>query len=278
VRPREPRLPPNLEYALAGAAGADRLLVAFDFDGTLSPIVANYESAAADREAVESLFALAALPRTRVAVISGRARADLERRLGDIPRDVILVGCHGAELDREAGSPDEKADADPDTGSDSGPSAQVGRFSELLAPVALRYPGARLERKPLSLAFHYRNVGEVQQSAAREEAIEAAGPSAVAVKDGKKVVEFLVVQADKGTALRQLRALEGSGSSELTTLFVGDDVTDEAAFEALTGRDIGVKVGSGPTAAGFEVDGQEYVAPMLQRLLRLRSEKTGKLQ
>lgn len=261
MRSREPRLPAGLEYALARVAAADPLLVAFDFDGTLSPIVSNYEWASADREAVETLFALAALPRTRVAVISGRAREDLERRLGDCPQDVLLVGSHGAELEARAEGQGEDAEA----------RARVERFSEHLTPVAQRFPGSRLERKPFSLAYHYRNVGEAQQEEARRAAIEAAGPSAVAMKDGKKVVEFFAVHADKGTALRQLRALTHGAESRVTMLFVGDDVTDEAGFESLEEGDVGIKIGPGPTAAGFALDGQEQVTPMLRQLFRLRS-------
>ena len=262
MRSREPRLPAGLEYALARVAAAEQLLIAFDFDGTLSPIVSNYELAAADREAVETLFALAALPRTRVAVISGRAREDLERRLGDCPQDVLLVGSHGAEVEARAAGQDEDAEA----------SARVERFSEQLKPVVQRFPGSRLERKPYSLAYHYRNVGVAQQEEAREAAIEAAGPSAVATKDGKKVVEFFAVHADKGTALEQVRALaRGGGEGHVTLLFVGDDVTDEAGFESLAEGDVGIKIGSGPTAAGFAMDGQEQVTPMLRQLFRLRS-------
>lgn len=264
MRSREPRLPAGLEYALARIAAVEHLLVAFDFDGTLSPIVSNYEWASADREAVETLFALAALPRTRVAVISGRAREDLERRLGDCPQDVLLVGSHGAELETRAEGRDEDAEA----------RARVERFSEHLTPVARRFPGSRLERKPFSLAYHYRNVGEAQQEEARRAAIEAAGPSAVAMKDGKKVVEFFAVHADKGTALRELRArTRGPAEGHVTMLFVGDDVTDEAGFESLEEGDVGIRIGPGPTAAGFALDAQEQVTPMLRLLFRLRSRE-----
>ena len=98
MRTREPRLSTGLEYALRHAAEAERLLVAFDFDGTLSPIVSNYETAAPDADALETLYALAALPRTRAIVISGRAREDLEGRLENCPDDVELIGSHGAEF------------------------------------------------------------------------------------------------------------------------------------------------------------------------------------
>jgi trehalose 6-phosphate phosphatase len=269
MRSRDPRLSKGLNFALGQAAEADQLLIAFDFDGTLSPIVANYESATADRDALELLFALAALPRTRVAVISGRARADLERRLGSCPPDVLLVGSHGAE---------HGVMSETDSGSETAEhSGRIERFAELLVPIVQNFPGARLEKKPFSLAFHFRNIGESRQEEARSAAIEMLGQEAVAVKDGKKVVEFFAVNADKGSALARIQEHTAAMAEgrPLTTLFVGDDVTDEAAFEVLTGEDIGVKVGPGPTAARFAVEDQEEVAPMLRRLLQLRSEATG---
>jgi trehalose 6-phosphate phosphatase len=260
VRSREPRLSTGLEYALRHAAGAERLLVAFDFDGTLSPIVSNYESATADSEALETLYALASLPRTRVIVISGRAREDLERRLDSCPDDVELIGSHGAEFGADQ--------------TETLPA--IERFASSLEGITERYPGARLERKPISLAFHFRNVSDGLQEQARAEAIERIGDSAVAIKDGKKVVEFFAVHADKGTALRRfLEAARADGEGPTVTVYVGDDVTDEAAFEALGSEDVGIRVGDGPSAARHSIEVQEEVAPLLRRLHRLRSEVTA---
>jgi len=260
VRTREPRLSTGLDYALRHAAEAERLLVAFDFDGTLSPIVSNYETATPDAQALETLYALASLPRTHAIVISGRAREDLERRLDNCPDDVELIGSHGAEFgtDPTAALP------------------AVEEFAAALEGIAERYPGARLERKPISLAFHYRNVTEGLQEQARTEAIERVGDTAVAVKDGKKVVEFFALQADKGTALQRYRAAAAAnGEGPTVTVYVGDDVTDEAAFEALGPEDVGIRVGDGPSAARHSIEIQEEVAPLLRRLHRLRSEVTA---
>ncbi|MEJ2482004.1 MAG: trehalose-phosphatase [Gemmatimonadota bacterium] len=259
MRTREPRLSAGLDYALRQAAEAQRLLVAFDFDGTLSPIVSNYETAAPDTGALETLYALAALPRTRVIVVSGRAREDLERRLDSCPDDVELIGSHGAEFGADS------TEARP----------AVERFAAALEGISESFPGARLERKPISLAFHYRNVAEGMQEQARAEAIERIGDAAVAVKDGKKVVEFFAVPADKGTALRRYReAASARGEGPTVALYVGDDVTDEAAFEALGPGDVGIRVGDGPSAARHAIESQEEVAPLLRRLHRLRSEAT----
>lgn len=257
---REPRLTSELDGALRRAARADRLLVAVDFDGTLSPIVPNYESAVADRDAVESLFGLSALPRTRVVVISGRSRADLERRLGSCPPEVVLVGSHGAEHS-----------SDPPVEGE----ARVESFVEAVDGLREKYPGTRIERKPYSLAVHYRNVSAQRQDELRERAIERVGPLAAGTKEGKKVIEFLAVLADKGSALERYRGMAPESPAEggSVTVFIGDDVTDEAAFEVLSPDDVGVKVGPERSAAPYRVHGQRDVGPLLHLLLRLRSSE-----
>ncbi|MGW8281830.1 MAG: trehalose-phosphatase [Gemmatimonadota bacterium] len=260
MRSREPRLTSDLDDALKRAAAADRLLVAVDFDGTLSPIVSNYDSAVADRDALETLFGLAALPRTRVVVISGRSRADLERRIGSCPPEVVLVGSHGAEHSSESPAEEE---------------ARVESFMEALNGLRDRYPGTRIERKPYSLAVHYRNVSERRQAEVRDEAIERAGPLAAGTKEGKKVIEFLAVPVDKGTALERYREMASASAGEGggVTVFIGDDVTDEAAFEVLSPEDVGVKVGPERSAAPYRVEKQRDVGPLLHLLLRLRSRE-----
>ena len=72
--------------------------LACDYDGTLAPIVEDPAKAAPLPEAVAAIRALAALPRTTVAVISGRALRDLAA-LSRLPSEVYLVGSHGSEFD-----------------------------------------------------------------------------------------------------------------------------------------------------------------------------------
>lgn len=253
--------PSALDDALRGAARAERLVVACDFDGTLSPIVRDHEAAAADPRALESLTALVSLPRTDVVVISGRARSDLAARLGSTSPEVALIGSHGAE------PPDGALEPHPD----------VERYAAALADLARDVPGVSLERKPFSLALHYRNVAESRQASVRASALDRLAATGASVKEGKKVVEFLAMEADKGRALvthRETLVREGE-EGELVTVFVGDDVTDEAAFERLAPPDVTVKVGPGETAATHAVERQEDVAPLLDRLHRLRAEATA---
>lgn len=92
----------NLDAELRAAVGrvarVPQLLVACDYDGTLAPIVDDPTRAEPLPEAVAAIRALATLPQTTVAVVSGRALRDLAT-LSRLPGEVHLVGSHGSEFD-----------------------------------------------------------------------------------------------------------------------------------------------------------------------------------
>ena len=94
------RLPNEVVAALAEVSETQRLLVATDFDGCLAPIVDDPAMARPIPESMEALRSLAVTPGTIVAVVSGRALADLEHLLGPVER-MHLVGSHGAETSAE---------------------------------------------------------------------------------------------------------------------------------------------------------------------------------
>jgi trehalose 6-phosphate phosphatase len=246
----------DLDAALERVARTEVLLVACDFDGTLSPIVSDPTAAGPDPRAMEPLHALAVLPATPVVVISGRSREDIERRLGSRPPGIDIIGSHGAES-----GVDDHVGTHPDV------EVFTGRLTSLVG----RFPGSLLEVKPFSVAFHLRNVKAEEQAQARQEAIDRVGPLAAHVKEGKMVLEFMALAADKGKALEAYRITCGATA----TFFVGDDATDEAVFSVLSRDDVGVKVGPGPTAARYRVTDQPHVADLLTTLLRHRTELTG---
>lgn len=89
---------PELRSAIGRIARVPQLLVACDYDGTLAPIVEDPSTAVPLPESVAAVRALAALPQTTVAVVSGRALRDLAA-LSRLPSEVHLVGSHGSEFD-----------------------------------------------------------------------------------------------------------------------------------------------------------------------------------
>jgi trehalose 6-phosphate phosphatase len=245
-------LPSELSTALEAAARVPRLLITSDFDGTLSPIVNNPADARPLPDAGRALIALAELPSTEVALISGRALRDL-RVLSSMPDAVHLVGSHGAEFDSGFSH-----DIDTDL---------LAAITETLNAIAADKAGVTVETKPASVALHVRNASDADGEAALAAAWEAATGWDAHATTGKAVLEFAVISTDKGEAIDILRAEHDASA----VVFFGDDVTDEKAFRRLTDTDVGVKVGPGDTAATHRVSSPEDVAAALQFLLYARA-------
>ncbi len=245
----------ELVAALRGFARLRAPLVICDYDGTLAPLVDDPDCAFPLRESVTALDALASLADTRVAVVSGRSLNDLAALCRFAP-EIMLVGSHGSEFttgfDRDLDEPRREL---------------LQLLTSDLDRLATADDGFIVERKPASVAFHYRKV----PPGLAEPAVEAVrtGPATragVKVKEGKKVIELAVIDADKGTAVNRLRRQVGADA----VLFVGDDVTDEDAFAILHSPDIGIKVGAGATRAGHRLEGTGETAEMLEMLVELR--------
>ncbi|MGY1811316.1 trehalose-phosphatase [Blastococcus sp. SYSU D00820] len=242
-------LPADLEQALAGLAAARPLLVASDYDGVLAPLVGDPSAAVPQPGVAEALGRLAAVEGVTVALVSGRGVADLQRTSG-LSGAFRWVGSHGAEYDG------------PLTGELAGRRDAV---AAQLAPVVAAVPGARFEVKPASVAVHVRQVADPAMAAQLLAQADALADPSLTRKPGKAVLELAVTDADKGSALRRLRAELGVSAA----MYLGDDVTDEDGFRALEPGDLTVKVGDGETAARARVAGPSEVVVLLDRLADL---------
>ncbi|WP_166906710.1 trehalose-phosphatase [Mycobacterium sp. DL440] len=244
-------LPVELQQALARAALIPRLLITSDFDGTLAPIVNNPADARPLRDAAETLIALADLPGTATALISGRA-LEVLRDLSGMPAAVHLVGSHGAEFDSGFTHPIDRSLLD--------------TIAAELTAIAGARPGVTVELKPASVALHVRNAEPADADSALGQARAASQTWDAQLTEGKAVLEFAVITTDKGEAIDILRD-EHEASA---VIYFGDDVTDEKAFRRLRDGDVGVKVGPGETLAEYRVDEPEDVAAALKYLLDAR--------
>jgi len=227
-------------------------LVVLDFDGTLAAIVDDRRVARLSPRAEAALVRLARL--YRVAVLSGRAAQDVGARLGGA-EVAWVVGSHGAEWPGEEG------------GHQAWRSLVEGWAVALERRLA-GLEGVELEVKPLSVTVHYRHSPRPRAAAARILAA-AADLAGAAVILGQLVVNLLPGDAgDKGTALQRLVALSGAPR----VLFVGDDVTDEAAFRVPLGiPSVMARVGLDPaSSAGAWLGRQQDVEVLLERLCELR--------
>ncbi|THJ66666.1 trehalose-phosphatase [Arthrobacter echini] len=250
---------PSLVAALSTLAATDHLLVALDFDGTLAPLVELAEDARPLPASAAALRALAGLPSTTTALISGRALDSL-RVVADPPAETLLIGSHGAETW---------------TGPDAAPLSLTDEQSELLSRavrvvehVVTAHEGTRIEFKPAGVVLHTRSAdGAVAAAAVSSTRAELESVSGLSITDGKRVLEISVLDTDKGQGLALLRRVSGATA----VLFAGDDVTDEDAQRTLGPDDVGIRIGAGETAASFTVEDPAAFSEVLQELLRRRA-------
>ncbi|MDT5175447.1 MAG: trehalose 6-phosphate phosphatase [Mycobacterium sp.] len=249
---------------LANDYSARQPAVFFDFDGTLSDIVNDPDEARPAAGASEALQELAA--RCPVAVLSGRDLADVRERVG-LP-GIWYAGSHGFELTAPDGTHhqnDEAAAAIP----------VLERAATQLREQIGSIPGVVVEHKRFGVAVHYRNaarerVGEVSA------AVRSAGQhDALRVTTGREVIELRPdLDWDKGKTLRWvIDHLLDSGSGPLVPIYLGDDITDEDAFDAVRHDGVPIVVrhsddGDRATAALFGLDSPAAVAEFTERLAR----------
>ena len=241
---------------LNAIARSPLLLVASDYDGTLAEIVLDPAVALPNADALKGLLAIGEVPWTSTAIVSGRSAVDLARFLGPFRPD-YTVGSHGAEW-QDAGVTLNTDERD-----------RLVQVTCKIAAVVKRWPGLRYELKPAGVALHVRAADPAVATQAIESAMELCGsmPS-VHIRHGSQVVEFMVVAANKGDAVR--RARHASGATGV--IFIGDDLTDEDVFKGLMAEDLGIKVGEGETAARHRVSGVPDVAEILQLVASIRAD------
>jgi trehalose 6-phosphate phosphatase len=253
------------EDVLEPLADTRHLLVAVDFDGTLSPLQTEPMSARmlpAARRAVERL---AALPETTVALVSGRSLVDL-RVIAEHGDDspLWLAGSHGAEFWEPGAGALEPEDTTDDIALRDRLRAEAERLTAGMA-------GVWIEPKTFGIGVHTRGASETDGAEAHrlvDELVREAAP-AWRRRTGHHILEFSFRHEGKDSAVKTLRERTGATA----VLFAGDDVTDEDAMQTLGRHDLGVRVGAGETAASVTVDDIPAFADLLDLLARMRGAR-----
>lgn len=211
-----------------------------DLDGTLIEIAPTPEGVTVPTGLVAMLADLSLRLEGAVAIVTGRQITDIDRLL--TPLAPIGAGVHGAEMRATpAGNIELRAEA------------VDAAIVDAVRRLASREPGTIVELKAVSIAVHYR----ANPSAGTR--IEAAllrlldgGPEHLILSHGRKVFEIVPRHVSKGAALADLMQLPTFRGRK--PIMIGDDVTDQSAFEmALRLGGVGLKV-AGEQFAPEEAD------------------------
>ncbi len=255
MRPTGPARPALAEAALARACASPGEIALFlDVDGTLLHIADRPDAVAVDRGAVALLRGIHAATGGALALITGRALADVDRLFD--PLVLPVAGQHGFERRDAAGRLHRHAR----------PGVALDEARARCRDFGAARPGVLVEDKGLTLALHYRLApGAEGEVGALAEAIAAGSGGALAIQRGKMVVELKPAGKDKGTAIAEFMAEPPFRGRE--PVFVGDDLTDEYGFSVVNGLGgVSVKVGDGPTEAAARLPDVAAVRVWLARL------------
>jgi len=248
-----PRLPPETL-----TLDLDRTAIFLDVDGTLLDIAPTPLEVKVPSRLRDALHRLWLRLDGAIAFVSGRPIAELDRIFD--PLRLAAAGGHGAEIRLE---PKAKIQRSHIATLDDELRADLAQISQI-------DNGIVVEDKGYSLAIHYRQApefgGEIMKNVVaicKNERCDS-----LEVLPGKLVVEIKAGGYDKGTGLRELMADETFKGRR--PIFVGDDITDNAAFAALPEFDgLGFSVGGIVPGTTFDFDGPQDVRLWLQRLAEL---------
>ncbi len=225
-----------------------------DFDGTLVDLAERPEGVSASAGLLDTLAALRDALGGALAIVSGRPIEQLDHFLS--PLKLASAGVHGAER-RAADGTLTQADV---------PSLE--RVEAAAVSLQTRHPALLIERKRGSLALHYRAAPELAETCTEAMQDAVAASDGLVLLPGKMVLEAKAASIGKGIAIAAL--LGEAPFAGRKPIFLGDDVTDEAGFEAVQAQGgFGIKVGPEPSCARFSLDSPDAVRAALARASRL---------
>jgi trehalose 6-phosphate synthase/phosphatase len=247
--------PNEIEGLMRRVTSANRVVLVLDYDGTLVGLREMPELATPDAGLLGLLTVLSTTCDVHLA--SGRPRDVVETWFGNLP--IGLWAEHGLWHRPAPGEPWQKR---ADVPTDWMPGIRA-RMEEFVA----RTPGARLEEKSASLAWHFRlvdpAVGEAQAAALRRELEQLVSGRAIEVLEGHKVIEVRQATVDKGSVVREIVAQAPAGA---LVVAIGDDRTDEDMFAALPPGGVAIRVGAGDSSAPYRLDSPTAVRALLGAL------------
>jgi trehalose 6-phosphate phosphatase len=228
-----------------------------DFDGTLVEIAERPDAVVVPADLGQTLQRLHDRLGGAIALVTGRSIAVIDGFLA--PDRFDVAGLHGAEYRLAGGLFPCRPEDHPD----------LRRAIEELEERFAAEPGVLIEDKGCSVALHWRlapEAGDLASDTIREMA-EALG-SGYRLQLGKAVAEVLPARASKGGIIRHF--LTQAPYCGRRPIFIGDDLTDEQAFESVDALGgVSIRIGPGPTRARYRVEAPAVLRNLLMRWANL---------
>lgn len=235
----------------------------FDFDGTLVEIVDDPKAVSIEEPTLDALGRLRLANGGAIAIVSGRSIAQLDRALQ--PLKLPAAGVHGLERRTGQGRTIRTELDEP----------ALRRLSEEVHAFADKHKGLLVETKPGSVALHYRMQPDLEGECLALAEAQAAADERIKLLRGKMVVEMMLGARSKGMAIADFLAEQPFRGRR--PFFAGDDVTDETGFAEVESRGgISVKIGEGPTAAGYRMDSVKTFGRWLSTLADKLGDSRGR--
>jgi alpha,alpha-trehalase len=242
--------------------------VYLDFDGTLTPIVTRPEDARLSEQMRAVIKALA--EQCTVAIVSGRDLEDVRRRVG-VP-ELYYAGSHGFDIRGP-----ENRRITHRQGEQFLPN--IEEADRLLQQRLQGIDGVQIERKRFAVAVHYRRAPR-EKSGLIAQIVEQVRDQVggLRLSSGKKVFDLQPdLNWNKGKAVRWLMQEALRDLGQILPIYIGDDVTDEDAFEELRGIGLGIVVDEEdrPSRARYRLRDTGEVQTFLQRIAQWLNERTA---
>lgn len=241
-----------------------RPVILMDFDGTLAEFQVDPNAVTLSPQRQILLQKLDKRTDLSAGIVSGRRVADLHERVPGTP-SMFFAGLHGLEIE--------------------GPGLRFAHSAVALAAPGLNFltkdlrravrplPGVFVEDKTYAVVLHLRGASTADRLHATTRFNALAEPllseGTVRLQPGDQVLELLPnVDWAKGDAVRAIiRHVEGETKEPVWPVYIGDDQTDEDAFEEIGTNGLTISVGKRPAAASFQIDDPAAVECFLKAML-----------
>jgi alpha,alpha-trehalase len=246
----------------------DLLLLLLGFDGVLVPYGGDPDAVRLPATTRGLLESFARRPNVALGIVSGRRAKDVKARAG-LGDNVFYIGLHGLEVEGPDFTSAEREVFD-------GYRDRLREIATALESSVASVAGIRVEEKEAVIAVHTREAGSVDAVWARLHLLNAAADLVnrheVRVVRGNHVLELVPnVRCPKAHAITTIRhLLEERERRRVFTVYVGEDVVDDDAFDALEGHEVGAVVGRRARQARYHLPSSSVVCRLVESLGSLK--------